>query len=132
MKLKSKITCNNYNLSIIGKKATVNDPKLRTVNRNATAGSIYDIYKHNPWRAPGSAPVVDPCGLAGGTPWGKWAPEWGNYVNTTFASHGDYGSKVLPEFPTNTTWTIGGHAEVIWQITGLFTFSKICKQKADR
>ena len=96
----------------------MNDPKFRTVNRNATAGSIYDIYKHNPWRAPGSAPVVDPCGLAGGTPWGKWAPEWGNYVNTTYASHGDYGSKVLPEFPTNTTWTIGGHAEVIWQITG--------------
>ena len=49
----------------------------------------------------GSAPVVDPCGLAGGTPFGTWAPEWGNYVNTTYASHGDYGSKVLPEFPTN-------------------------------
>ena len=100
-----------------GKKATINDPNLRTVNRNATAGSKYDIYKHNPWRAPGTAPVVDACGLAGGTPWGKWAPEWGNYVNTTFAKHGDYGSKVLRELPSGTTWRIGGHAEVIWQIT---------------
>jgi hypothetical protein len=61
---------------------------------------------------PGSAPVVDPCGLAGGTPFGTWAPEWGNYVNTTYASHGDYGSKVLPEFPTNTVWKIGDEAEV--------------------
>ena len=60
---------------------------------------------------------MDPCGLAGGTPWGTWAPEWGNYVNTTYASHGDYGSKTLPEFPTSTVWKIGGEAEVIWQIT---------------
>ena len=102
---------------IIGKKATINNPNLRTVNRNATAGSKYDIYKHNPWRAPGSAPVVDPCGLAGGTPWGSWAPEWGNYVNTSYAKHGDYGSKVLPEFSSNTVWKIGEKTEVIWQIT---------------
>jgi hypothetical protein len=36
----------------LGKKATINDPKFRTVNRNATAGSIYDIYKHNPGVGP--------------------------------------------------------------------------------
>jgi hypothetical protein len=57
-----------------GKKATLNDPKYRTVNRNATAGSPEDIYKHNPWRAPGSAPVANACGLAG---------EW-DCVNTAF------------------------------------------------
>ena len=51
-----------------GKKATVNDPMYRSVNRNAKAGSPEDIYRHNPWRAPGSAPIVDPCGVgeAGG------------------------------------------------------------------
>ena len=27
----------------LGKKATINDPMYRSVNRNATAGSIYDI-----------------------------------------------------------------------------------------
>merc|ERR1712086_162528 len=52
-----------------GMKATINDPKYRSVNRNATAGSPEDIYRHNPWRAPGSAPLADVCGLAGGTPW---------------------------------------------------------------
>lgn len=53
----------------------------------------------------------------GGTPWSEWAPEWGNYVNTSFAQHGDFGSKVLPEYPTQTVWKRGGQAEVIWQIT---------------
>ena len=38
----------------LGKEATLNDPKYRSVNRNATAGSPQDIYRHNPWRAPGS------------------------------------------------------------------------------
>lgn len=65
-----------------GKVATLNDPELRTVNRNATAGSEYDIYKHNPWRAPGSAPVIDACGLAGGTPWPYNVTEWGDFVPT--------------------------------------------------
>ena len=63
-----------------GKKATNNKPEHRTVNRNATAGSEYDIYKHNPWRAPGSAPVMDACGLAGGTPWAYNVSEWGDYT----------------------------------------------------
>ena len=26
----------------------------------------YDIFKFNPWRAPGKAPVFDSCGMAGG------------------------------------------------------------------
>ena len=39
----------------------------------------FDIYKHNPWRAPGSAPVLDACGLAGGTPWGGDVAEWGGF-----------------------------------------------------
>ena len=34
----------------LGKKATLNDPKYRSVNRNATAFSPQDIYQHNPWR----------------------------------------------------------------------------------
>jgi len=100
----------------LGKEATVNAPHLRTVNRAAEAGSVYDIYKHNPWRAPGSAPVLDACGLAGGTPWGGDVTEWGEYHNTSLAHHGDRGS-LLPEFPTSTRWTPGGEAEVTWQIT---------------
>ena len=98
-----------------GKVATINDPKHRTVNRAAPAGSELDIYRHNPWRAPGSAPVADACGLAGGTPWAANVSEWGDYVPTVFAKHGDKGSK-LPANPTSTVWVAGGTAEVVWQI----------------
>lgn len=62
-------------------------PKYRSVNLNATPGTpvstqavclsvvIYgpiltwlqeDIWKFNPWRAPGKAPVFHSCGMAGG------------------------------------------------------------------
>ena len=59
----------------LGFNATLDAARLRTVNRAAAAGSAADIYRHNPWRAPGAAPVADACGLAGGTPWGADAPE---------------------------------------------------------
>ena len=48
----------HVSLSLFSQKATINKPEQRTVNRAAEAGPQYDIYKHNPWRAPGSAPVV--------------------------------------------------------------------------
>eukprot|EP00041_Stephanoeca_diplocostata_P012818 m.215583 g.215583 ORF g.215583 m.215583 type:complete len:367 (+) comp19104_c0_seq1:91-1191(+) len=104
-----------YDLCGLGKVATLNDPKYRTVNRNATAGSPDDIYKHNPWRAPGNAPVANACGLAGGTPWGPNVGEAGDYVNTTFAHHGMKGTD-LPPMDTGVVWKIGGQAEVTWQI----------------
>ena len=34
----------------------------RTINTNATCGGPEDWYQFSPWRAPGSAPVFDPCG----------------------------------------------------------------------
>lgn len=95
--------------------ATLNDPKLRTVNRDAVAGSKYDIYRWNPWRAPGFAPVADACGLAGGTPWSGDAPEEGRYVNTSFAHHGMKGTD-LPMLDTGIIWTLGLEAEVTWQV----------------
>ena len=98
-----------------GKESTVNDPMLRSVNRNAKAGSPEDIYRHNPWRAPGNAPIADVCGLAGGTPWGANALEAGDYVNTTYAHHGTRGS-TLPKMPTGTVWKIGGEATVSWNV----------------
>ena len=45
----------------------------RTVNTAAVAGSDDDWTKFNPWRAPGSAPVYDPCGRASGGESGKRA-----------------------------------------------------------
>ena len=101
----------------LGMNATVNDPLQRSINRNATAGSPKDIYRHNPWRAPGSAPVGDVCGFAGGTPWGANVSEEGVYTETSFAHHGMRGSE-LPPLPgvAPPLWKLGGEAEVTWQI----------------
>ena len=66
-------TCDNesgrrqVDLCGLGKKQTLTDPKYWSVGRDAIPGSSNDVYKHNPWRAPGSAPIMDACGLAGGT-----------------------------------------------------------------
>lgn len=49
----------------LGFKQTLTDKKYWSLNRDAVPGSSLDIYKHNPWRAPGAAPVSDACGLAG-------------------------------------------------------------------
>ena len=35
-----------------------------TLNLHAIPGAVNDSYRHNPWRAPGSAPVVDPWSAA--------------------------------------------------------------------
>ena len=91
------------------------DPKYRTVNRNATAGSEEDIYKHNPWAAPGTAPVANACGLAGGTPWPQEVSEAGDYTNTTYAHHGMSGTQLKP-LDSGAKWKIGGVAEVTWQL----------------
>jgi hypothetical protein len=32
-----------------------------TMNIHAVEGAVNDSYRFNPWRAPGSAPVIDPC-----------------------------------------------------------------------
>ena len=98
-----------------GFEATLNDNEHRSVNLAAAPGSDLDIYKHNPWRAPGFAPVATACGFAGGTPWGAKASEAGDYVNTTYAHHGTEGIH-LPPMDTGVVWKIGGQAEVSWQV----------------
>ena len=86
-----------------------------SVNRDQVRDSEYDIYRHNPWRAPGFAPVADACGLAGGTPWASMAPEEGQYVNTTHARHGMKGTS-LPPLDTGTVWTAGGEEPVVFAV----------------
>lgn len=97
-----------------GMKATINSPHLRTYNRDAPAGSVKDIYKHNPWRAPGYAPVYDACGMAGGGP--KRQGGEAKYTPTKFAKQGDLGSKVLPYTPTGIVWKVGGDETAKWSI----------------
>lgn len=91
-----------------------------SVNRAFATGSERngprDIYRHNPWRAPGHAPVASACGLAGGTPWAKDVAEEGVYVRTPHAHHGMNGTE-LPEMPTGIVWDRSvGEAVVVWQI----------------
>jgi len=91
-----------------GMKATNNDPKHRTLNRNVEAGSEEDWTKFNPWRAPGHAPVFDPCGRASGSY--KATPGKGEFTNTKYAKLGDLGSQ-LPKYDTGTVWEAGSTVE---------------------
>ena len=76
-----------------------------------------DYYYYNPWRAPGSAPVFDSCGMAGGSPLPVSNPQVGvRFQNTSLAQQGDLGSSVLPTRNTNTTWVAGELAEVSWTV----------------
>jgi hypothetical protein len=79
------------------------------------AGTTYDIFKFNPWRAPGKAPVFDSCGMAGG----RWTEAFNAaaFNTTQYATMGDLGSKVLKPRPTGATWKRGGTALARWQIT---------------
>jgi len=99
-----------------GKKATNNNPLHRTFNRNCTGaciGSVDDYTKFNPWRAPGSAPVYDPCGRAGGGP--RPTSGKGEYVTTAYAKLGDLGSK-LPTMPSGAVWQAGSVVEALWSV----------------
>jgi len=93
--------------------STLNDPKWRTGNRKAVAGSPEDWTRFNPWRAPGTAPIFDACGMAGGGP--VAGVESGEYNATRFAKQGDLGSE-LPEAPTGTVWKAGGLGQTGWYI----------------
>ena len=87
-----------------------------TMNRWAVEGSVNDSYRFNPWRAPGSAPVNDACGMAGGTTPNHAGPGDAVFAPTEFAKMGDLGSKVLQPAPSGTVWTIGDEVEVSWGI----------------
>ena len=98
----------------LGMKATL-PAYARSLNLASTPGSPEDIYKHNPWRAPGAAPIADVCGLAGGTPWAAEVGNAGDYTTTKFAHHGMNGS-LLPKLDTGVRWQLGKTAEVTWQV----------------
>jgi len=96
-----------------GKNATVCDPSLRTYNVNAKCNTDADIYRWNPWRAPGSAPVLDSCGVAGGG-FSNMGGE-AKYTPTKFAKVGDYGRN-LPQLETGIVWRAGEKVTASWSI----------------
>jgi hypothetical protein len=96
------------------RKATVCDPRLRTLNTQAECGSKEDFWYYAPWRYPGIAPVTDSCGTAGGVLPGQPAGTAGaTYTATKNAKVGDLGSK-LPPMPTGVVWAAGSTVEVAW------------------
>jgi len=98
------------------RKATVCDPRLRTLNVEAECGSPADFWYYAPWRSPGIAPLTDSCGTAGGVLPGQRAGAAGaDYVNTTNAVVGDRGSTLPPlREGGQALWTAGEDVEVAW------------------
>jgi len=115
-KLKGNVTIK----SICGNttaKATICDSNLRTVNTQAECGSPEDIYYLSPWRAPGSAPVIDSCGIAGGRYAGQGMGQAGaTFQNSSVAREFDLGSQ-LPQGPSQATWQAGSNYEVGWALS---------------
>ena len=105
---------------------TLSDPQLRTFNRATPAGDANDWSRWHPWRAPGSAPVIDACGVAGGshnhpysTDGAMYPGDWNGGAShpgplTEYAKFGDLGTS-LPVGPV-TTWRRGTQVEVAWTI----------------
>lgn len=69
-----------------------------------------DWTKYHPWRAPGYAPVSDPCGRAGAN-----TEQSGGGETPIGAKQFDRGS-LLPKLDVVTTWQSGQPAEVGWMV----------------
>lgn len=109
--------------------------EARTVNLDVEDGAVDDFYQFSPWRSPGVAPVLDPCGVAGGyTKYMESAHIYGiHYTNTTHAKHGDRGS-LLPRRDTGIVWTAGDVVEVSWTMNanhGGGYYWRLCKLPSD-
>jgi len=95
---------------------TLNDPKLLTWNVDGSilppSGVAADWTASHPWRAPGNAPVLDACGVAGGS--SKDNSGAGGFPPPPHKA-GDKGSEVLNTTGT-TVWKAGCVVEVAWSI----------------
>jgi len=89
---------------------TNNDPEFRTWDPHGDS-DCGDFTKYNPWRAPGKAPVADPCGVASG----YVNPNSYTEVPQGYAATAK-GSQVLPE-TAPTYWQAGGTATVGWGLS---------------
>lgn len=96
-------------------KATLCDKRLRTLNVDAECGAADDYFYYNPWRYPGSAPVIDSCGSAGGRLPGQGIGNAGRgFQNSSEAKLADMGSKTLKPLSTGTVLKAGSAVEVGW------------------
>ena len=93
------------------KKPTIVDPMLTTMNYDTKGMPLLSFH---PWRAPGSTPGLDPCGLAGGART-NMSMRAGGFGPETGYPQGFEGSK-LPPIPREQrkVWKAGGTANVSW------------------
>lgn len=91
-------------------KPTINKPEWRTFDRNGSG--LLDWTRAHPWRAPGSAPVFDSCGIAGGSTKNNEAA--GGFVPSGHR-RGDKGSELAP-VASPSHWMVGSVVEVAWGI----------------
>lgn len=95
------------------------NPDEPTIGRfNATLRTVFTIpeldwTKHHPWRKPGSAPVENPCGLAGG--WYTAGAAGNGGEAPPGVPQGFLGTEVKPLFK-ETIWRIGDIVEVAWGV----------------
>jgi len=70
-----------------------------------------------PWRYPGKAPVLDPCGVtAGGDKPGQRDPPPGPKAGVYASARDSASQKYAPELLDGTKWRIGSIVEVAWAI----------------
>ena len=82
-------------------------------NAEHPGAGFVDGTKYDPWRAPGHAPIGDPCGIAGG--WGtEGAPGNGGVPPPGF-KQGTRGSS-LPASKEPVIWKAGGTAQAAWGV----------------
>lgn len=94
----------------------MNDKRLSTVfnDGNPKNPPLGDWTAHHPWRAPGSAPIENSCGLNGGF---YYPGPCGTGGLPVFGfKQGHKGTEVSPLLK-KTTWVAGSTVEVAWGIT---------------
>jgi len=87
--------------------------RFNTTLRTVFTVPEFDWTKWHPWRKPGSAPVENPCGLAGG--WYTPGTQGNGGEAPPGVPQGFLGTDVKPLFK-ETVWVAGKTAEVAWGI----------------
>jgi hypothetical protein len=115
------------NSSVIPGERTIPDEML-------TFAKDPNVPKNHPWFAPGSAPVMSPCGISGGNPGGcplgdpnRHDCPGGGYAHGTDA-------RMLPGNTQPTVWRAGSSVEVAWAIGanhgGGYNY-RLCKKSSE-